>query len=53
MAQAQGLRTVGEGVETQAHLTWLQHHGCDRTQESFLSRPLEVKDFRAMIQGNS
>ena len=49
MAQALGLRTVAEGVETPQQLTWLQEHGCNRIQGFLLSRPLEAEDFRAML----
>ncbi|MDR5900283.1 EAL domain-containing protein [Halomonas vilamensis] len=49
MAQAFGLRTVAEGVETPSQLAWLQAHGCDRIQGFLLARPLEAEDFRAML----
>ncbi|GEN27020.1 hypothetical protein HVA01_06660 [Halovibrio variabilis] len=50
MAEAFGLRTVAEGVETQQQLAWLQAHGCDRIQGFLLARPLEADDFRSMLQ---
>ncbi|MDR5900282.1 EAL domain-containing protein [Halomonas vilamensis] len=49
MAQAFGLRTVAEGVETPSQLAWLQAHGCDRIQGFLLARPLEAEDFQAML----
>ncbi|MEA2117532.1 putative bifunctional diguanylate cyclase/phosphodiesterase [Halovibrio sp. HP20-50] len=49
MAEAFGLRTVAEGVETQQQLEWLQAHGCDRIQGFLLARPLEAEDFQSML----
>nr|WP_276316706.1 EAL domain-containing protein [Halomonas flagellata] len=49
MAQAFGLRTVAEGVESQEQLAWLQAHACDRIQGLLLSRPLEANAFQAML----
>ncbi|ABM62479.1 putative bifunctional diguanylate cyclase/phosphodiesterase [Halorhodospira halophila] len=51
VAEAMGLRTVAEGVETQRQLTWLQEQGCQRIQGSLLSAPLEAEDFEALIRG--
>jgi len=50
MAQALGLRTVAEGVETQSQLAWLQAHGCDRIQGFLLAHPQEAEDFRARLR---
>ncbi|CAM3384017.1 putative bifunctional diguanylate cyclase/phosphodiesterase [Halomonas lysinitropha] len=50
MAQAFGLRTVAEGVESQQQLAWLQEHGCDRIQGFLLARPLEASSFQAMLR---
>ncbi|MFC7704280.1 EAL domain-containing protein [Plastorhodobacter daqingensis] len=45
MAQALGLRTVAEGVETDAQFEWLRSEGCDMVQGYFLSPPLEPQEF--------
>lgn len=50
MAQAFGLRTVAEGVETQSQLDWLQAHGCNRVQGFLLAYPLESGDFQNMLR---
>lgn len=50
MAQAFGLRTVAEGVETQSQLAWLQAHGCNRIQGFLLAYPLETEAFQSMLQ---
>ena len=50
MAQAFGLRTVAEGVESQHQLAWLQKHNCDRIQGFLLARPLEASAFKAMLR---
>ncbi|MDZ7811245.1 MAG: EAL domain-containing protein [Arhodomonas sp.] len=49
MAQALGLRTVAEGVETPQQLRWLQAHGCNRIQGFLLAHPEEARDFRARL----
>jgi two-component system CheB/CheR fusion protein len=49
LAQALGLRTVAEGVETAEQLKWLERHGCDGVQGYYLSRPLEVVDFEDLL----
>ena len=51
MAQALGLRTVAEGVETQQQLQWLQQRGCSCLQGFLLARPMEATDFRALLSG--
>ena len=40
MAHAFGIRTVGEGVETEAQLAGLRRLGCDDAQGYLLTRPL-------------
>lgn len=52
MAKALGICTVGEGVETQAQLTWLVENGCDFVQGYLLSIPLALADFAALISVN-
>lgn len=45
MAQALGLSTVAEGVETEAQRELLKELGCDQIQGYFFSRPLSADDF--------
>jgi len=39
MAHALGVGVVAEGVETEAHLSWLREHHCDFAQGFLLGRP--------------
>jgi EAL domain-containing protein (putative c-di-GMP-specific phosphodiesterase class I) len=50
MAQALGLRTVAEGVETQAQLTAAAAAGCDVIQGYLFARPLDQIAVRALLQ---
>lgn len=45
MARALELRTVAEGVETEAQRDWLREHGCDLLQGYLLARPEEEVAF--------
>ncbi|WP_083651483.1 EAL domain-containing protein [Vreelandella massiliensis] len=49
MAKALKIRTVGEGVETQAQLQWLADNGCDFVQGYWLSRPLTLEDYTRLM----
>lgn len=49
MAKALNIRTVGEGVETQAQLSWLTANGCDYVQGYLLSRPLPLAEFTVLV----
>ncbi|MDA8521232.1 sensor domain-containing protein [Acidovorax sp. NCPPB 4044] len=49
MAQALGIRTTAEGVETAEQLEYLQEQGCDEAQGYYFSRPLPSKDISALI----
>ena len=40
MAQALGMQTTAEGVETEAQLEFLREEGCDEAQGYHFSRPL-------------
>jgi diguanylate cyclase (GGDEF)-like protein len=42
LGQALNLRTVGEGIEEQSHLTALRTEECDRGQGFLFARPLEL-----------
>lgn len=43
------LKVVAEGVETQAHLAFLQEHGCDELQGYFFSRPIPASKMGALL----
>ncbi len=45
MAQALGLSTVAEGVETELQLELLKSLGCDQIQGYYFSKPLAAEDF--------
>ncbi len=47
MAKAMGLRTIAEGVETQAHLEKLLEIGCDECQGYHTGRPMPAGEFEA------
>lgn len=49
MAQGLNLKTVAEGVETAEQLEMLKSKGCDLAQGFYLSRPLEIEDFKAFL----
>ena len=53
MAKALKIRTVGEGVETQAQPAWLARNGCDFVQGYLLSRPLTLDDYTQLISSRS
>ncbi|MDR2323817.1 MAG: EAL domain-containing protein [Acidovorax sp.] len=50
MAQALGMRTTAEGVETQEQLDFLRTQGCDEAQGYHFSRPLAASDFASFLQ---
>lgn len=47
MARALGIKSVAEGVETLAQMTWLHTEGCDHVQGFKSGRPQEPSDFEA------
>jgi predicted signal transduction protein with EAL and GGDEF domain len=47
-----GQRVVGEGVETEAQMCFLQAHGCDEAQGYYLSMPLAAEHFARMLKPN-
>jgi diguanylate cyclase len=49
MSAELGLKTVAEGVETQAQLDWLRLRGCDEAQGFFFSKPLPAPAFRTFM----
>ncbi len=50
LAQALGLETVAEGVETDPQLAELRQLGCDQVQGYLVAKPLEVADADAFIE---
>jgi diguanylate cyclase (GGDEF)-like protein/PAS domain S-box-containing protein len=51
MAEALGMLSVAEGVETPAQRDWLQAQGCDTAQGFLFDRPREIPDFEARHLG--
>jgi diguanylate cyclase (GGDEF)-like protein/PAS domain S-box-containing protein len=49
MASSLGMRTVAEGVETEAQLAFLRERGCDAMQGYLLSRPLPAAEFERFV----
>ncbi len=50
MAQALGMRTTAEGVETAEQLAYLREQGCDEAQGYFLSRPMPAEQITALLR---
>lgn len=50
LAHAMRLEVVAEGVETEAQLAYLSHHGCDEVQGYYFSPPLATEEFAAMLK---
>lgn len=53
LARWLNLSVVAEGVETRAQLERLREVGCDFVQGYFLSKPLPVRDFEALLQNQA
>lgn len=49
MAHRLGLQVVGEGIETEEQLSFLQSRGCDLGQGFYFSRPLSAPAFRRWL----
>ena len=49
MAHSLGLKTIAEGVETQAQREFLAAQGCDEVQGYFFSRPLPAAQMEAFV----
>ena len=50
MAQALGMQTTAEGVETDGQLEFLRAQGCDEAQGFYFSRPLPADAFEAYLR---
>lgn len=53
LGHALGLKVVAEGVETRAHLEFLQQHGCDELQGYYFSRPVPAAEMEALLRGTA
>ena len=50
MANNLGLNVIAEGVETQAQLDFLKHHGCPSYQGYLFGRPVPVAEFERALR---
>lgn len=50
IAKSYSLETVGEGVESEQHLQFLEENGCDYVQGFYLSEPLPWERFLNLIR---
>ncbi len=53
MANALGLQTIAEGVETEGQLAFLREQGCSEMQGFCFSEPLPVDQFEKFVRGNA
>jgi EAL domain-containing protein (putative c-di-GMP-specific phosphodiesterase class I)/PleD family two-component response regulator len=53
LSRAIGLKTVAEGVETQAEYDLLKHMGCDIAQGFLIAKPLTLPDFKTFLADTS
>jgi diguanylate cyclase (GGDEF)-like protein/PAS domain S-box-containing protein len=49
MAHRMRLRSIAEGVETEAQLAYLRKQGCDEIQGYLISRPLPAEEYAALL----
>jgi EAL domain-containing protein (putative c-di-GMP-specific phosphodiesterase class I) len=53
LADSLGLRTIAEGMETEAELDFLREQGCHEVQGFYYSKPLPPDDFEAYFRSRS
>lgn len=53
MAQALGMQTTAEGVETEAQLEFLREQGCDEAQGYHFSRPLAPEALESFLRSQN
>lgn len=51
MAHNFHLNVIAEGVETEAQLAFLKHHGCMAYQGYLFGKPVPVEEFEALLGG--
>jgi len=49
LAHSLSLKTIAEGVETEAQASLLARHGCDEIQGYMIGRPLQLSDFITFV----
>jgi len=50
MANALNFEVIAEGVETEAQIERLTHHGCEQIQGYYFSKPLPVAEFEQFVR---
>lgn len=50
MASGLGIKTIAEGVETAAQLSFLRMQGCDEVQGYYFSKPVTPDEFAAFVK---
>lgn len=53
MAKGLGISVVGEGIETEFQLRYLQEKGCDLGQGYLFHRPIPIEDFDRLLRGGA
>lgn len=53
MAHRMRLRSIAEGVETEAQLAYLRKQGCDEIQGYLISRPLPAEEYASLLLRDS
>lgn len=53
MAHGLDIRVVGEGIETQFQLKYLQEKGCDLGQGYFFHHPIPMEEFDRLLRGGA
>jgi EAL domain-containing protein (putative c-di-GMP-specific phosphodiesterase class I) len=52
LANSLGLKTIAEGVETEAQLTLLREQGCNEVQGFYFSKALPADQFEAFVRAD-